>query len=75
MVVVGSNPVAVVVDSKPVAVVVDSKPVAVVVDSNPVAEAEAVAEAVVVGPVGSVAFELGPQGAEGPLLCQLQVKT
>jgi len=64
LVVVGSNPVAVVVDSKPVAVVVDSKPVAVVVDSNPVAEAEAV----VVGPVGSVAFELGPQGAEGPLL-------
>jgi hypothetical protein len=73
LVVVGSNPVAVVVDSKPVAVVVDSKPVAVVVDSKPVAEA--VAEAVVVGPVGSVAFELGPQGAEGPLLCQLQVKT
>jgi hypothetical protein len=69
---VGSSLVAVAADSNPVAVVADSNPVAV--DSNPVAVvAEAVAEAV--EPVGLAAFEPGPQGVEGPLLYQLQVKT
>jgi hypothetical protein len=71
---VGSSLVAVAADSNPVAVVADSNPVAVVADSNPVAVvAEAVAEAV--EPVGLAAFEPGPQGVEGPLLYQLQVKT
>ena len=81
-VVVDSSLVAAVADSKPVAAdVAGSNPVAVVADSNPVAVdsnpvavvAEAVAEAV--EPVGLAAFEPGPQGVEGPLLYQLQVKT
>jgi len=79
-----SNPVAAVVaDSNPVAVVADSNPVAVVADSNPAAVAVAVVGAVVVAvevlavveQVESTAFGLEPQGEEGPLLYQLQVKT
>jgi hypothetical protein len=79
-VVVGSSLVAAVADSNPVAAVVaGSNPVAVVADSNPVAAVVIVVEAVevlaVVEQVESTAFGLEPQGEEGPLLYQLQVKT
>jgi hypothetical protein len=89
-VVVDSSLVAAVADSNPVAAVVaGSNPVAVVADSNPVAVAvvvivvEAVVVAVVVAvevlavveQVESTAFGLEPQGEEGPLLYQQQVKT
>jgi hypothetical protein len=83
-VVVDSSLVAVVADSNPVAAVVaGSNPVAVVADSNPVAVVVIVVEAVVVAvevlavveQVESTAFGLEPQGEEGPLLYQLQVKT
>jgi hypothetical protein len=72
-------------DSTDAWVVVDSSLVAVVADSNPVAAVvvvivvEAVVVAVevlaVVEQVESTAFGLEPQGEEGPLLYQLQVKT
>jgi len=83
-VVVDSSLVAAVADSKPVAAdVAGSNPVAVVADSNPVAAVVIVVEAVVVAvevlavveQVESTAFGLEPQGEEGPLLYQLQVKT
>jgi hypothetical protein len=87
-VVVDSSLVAVVADSNPVAAVVaGSNPVAVVADSNPVAVVVIVVEVVVVAvvvavevlavveQVESTAFGLEPQGEEGPLLYQLQVKT
>ena len=77
-VVVGSSLVAAVADSNPVAAVVaDSNPVAVVADSNPAAVAVvgAVEVLAVVEQVESTAFGLEPQGEEGPLLYQLQVKT
>ena len=83
-VVADSNPVAAVADSNPVAAVVaGSNPVAVVADSNPVAAVVIVVEAVVVAvevlavveQVESTAFGLEPQGEEGPLLYQQQVKT
>ena len=83
-VVVDSSLVAAVADSNPVAAVVaGSNPVAVVADSNPVAAVVIVVEAVVVAvevlavveQVESTAFGLEPQGEEGRLLYQLQVKT
>ena len=83
-VVVDSSLVAAVADSKPVAAdVAGSNPVAVVADSNPVAAVVIVVEAVVVAvevlavveQVESTAFGLEPQGEEGPLLYQQQVKT
>ena len=83
-VVVDSSLVAAVVDSSLVAAAVaDSNPVAVVADSNPVAAVVIVVEAVVVAvevlavveQVESTAFGLEPQGEEGQLLYQQQVKT
>ena len=83
-VVVDSSLVAAVADSNPVAAVVaGSNPVAVVADSNPVAAVVIVVEVVVVAvevlavveQVESTAFGLEPQGEEGRLLYQLQVKT
>ena len=83
-VVVDSSLVAAVADSNPVAAVVaGSNPVAVVADSNPVAVVAIVVEVVVVAvevlavveQVESTAFGLEPQGEEGPLLYQQQVKT
>ena len=66
-------------DSTDAWVVVDSSLVAAVADSNPVAAVVIVVEAVevlaVVEQVESTAFGLEPQGEEGPLLYQLQVKT
>ena len=74
-------------DSTDAWVVVDSSLVAVVADSNPVAVVVIVVEVVVVAvvvavevlavveQVESTAFGLEPQGEEGPLLYQLQVKT
>jgi hypothetical protein len=70
-------------DSTDAWVVVDSSLVAAVADSNPVAAVVIVVEAVVVAvevvavveQVESTAFGLEPQGEEGPLLYQQQVKT
>ena len=70
-------------DSTDAWVVVGSSLVAAVADSNPVAAVVIVVEAVVVAvevlavveQVESTAFGLEPQGEEGPLLYQLQVKT
>jgi len=70
-------------DSTGAWVVVDSSLVAAVADSNPVAAVVIVVEAVVVAvevlavveQVESTAFGLEPQGEEGPLLYQQQVKT